>query len=124
MPIAARAKDKTNINLCNNRRPIITEYYFLTPHPRRPFAFFPPKHTTPLATTTAPGKEPPATTTTTTTTTMLLLASLLLAAAARGQQTGNHPEWERWCGKVYQPQCVGALAPGATSDTRHGAADP
>lgn len=20
------------------------------------------------------------------------------------QETGNHPEWQRWCGKAYQPQ--------------------
>lgn len=30
----------------------------------------------------------------------------LLLGVAIAQQTGNHPEWERWCGKVYQPESV------------------
>ncbi|KAK1761012.1 hypothetical protein QBC47DRAFT_291364 [Echria macrotheca] len=25
------------------------------------------------------------------------------AALVSGQQTGNHPDWPRWCGKVYEP---------------------
>jgi len=36
------------------------------------------------------------------------LVSLIAAGAAlvASQQTGNHPEWDRWCGKVYQAGCV------------------
>ncbi|KAH8879649.1 hypothetical protein GQ53DRAFT_800146 [Thozetella sp. PMI_491] len=28
---------------------------------------------------------------------------LSAVAPATSQQTGNHPEWDRWCGKVYKP---------------------
>jgi hypothetical protein len=33
----------------------------------------------------------------------LAVAGLLLRGAA-AQQSGNHPEWPRWCGKVYMPE--------------------
>ncbi|TQV93543.1 glycoside hydrolase subgroup catalytic core protein [Cordyceps javanica] len=34
-----------------------------------------------------------------------LLASLaLLLSTASAQDTGNHPEWQRWCGKAYKPE--------------------
>ncbi|KAK1833306.1 hypothetical protein QBC39DRAFT_401719 [Podospora conica] len=29
---------------------------------------------------------------------------LVTAVLIRGQAIGNHPEWPRWCGKVYQPE--------------------
>lgn len=28
----------------------------------------------------------------------------LLLAGVASQDTGNHPEWPRWCGKVYKPE--------------------
>ena len=31
-------------------------------------------------------------------------AALLLVASAGAQQTGKHPEWDRWCGKAYEPK--------------------
>ncbi|CAK7224597.1 hypothetical protein SCUCBS95973_005571 [Sporothrix curviconia] len=31
-----------------------------------------------------------------------LICVLLAVSAAAGQQTGNHPDWPRWCGKVYE----------------------
>ena len=35
--------------------------------------------------------------------TLLQLLLLLTASPVYSQQTGNHPEWDRWCGKVYEP---------------------
>ncbi|QPG96809.1 hypothetical protein C2857_005306 [Epichloe festucae Fl1] len=33
-----------------------------------------------------------------------ITALTLLISLAAAQETGNHPEWPRWCGKAYQPQ--------------------
>ncbi|KAK5993451.1 hypothetical protein PT974_06882 [Cladobotryum mycophilum] len=38
----------------------------------------------------------------------------LLVASSLADQTGNHPEWPRWCGKVYQPQ-YSSFNPGGQS---------
>jgi len=35
--------------------------------------------------------------------TVASLFSVLLGFAV-AQEMGNHPEWPRWCGKVYQPE--------------------
>lgn len=34
--------------------------------------------------------------------TLVLLFSAL--GLSGDEQTGNHPEWPRWCGKVYKPE--------------------
>ncbi|KJZ75032.1 hypothetical protein HIM_05518 [Hirsutella minnesotensis 3608] len=35
---------------------------------------------------------------------LLAASALLLPRFAAALDTGNHPEWPRWCGKAYQPQ--------------------